>query len=235
MKAMILAAGFGTRLRPYTLQMPKPLLPMGGRPLIYYSLSLLKKHRITDVVINLHYQGEKIISELGDGSEWGMKISYSSEREILGTGGGIKKAEKILSDNTFIVINGDIIVDIDLDKLIEFHYQNKAIATMVLRENREKEEYGVIEIDSQNRIRQFLRRLKWEGEKLKELMFTGVHILEPEIFNYIPEDVFYNITDTYIEMIERGKAIFGYVIDGYWSDPGTIERFEMTREEFKKR
>src|SRR3954466_14571451 len=126
MKAILLAAGLGTRLRPLTDNMPKPLLPVGDRPLIEYNLMLLKKYGITEVAINLHYHGEKIRECLKDGRDLGMKILYSEEPEILGTGGGIKKISHFLSDWDLLGINGGILVDIDLDKVVEFHRMKKA-------------------------------------------------------------------------------------------------------------
>ena len=132
---MVLAAGFGRRLRPLTDHMPKPLLPVGGRPMIEYTLLLLKKYGLTEVIINLHHCGDQIIKTLGDGSRLGLSIAYSTEKgEALGTGGGIKKAASFFEQSTFIVVNGDILIDIDLDKLISFHHAKQGLATLVLRE-----------------------------------------------------------------------------------------------------
>lgn len=229
MRAMILAAGLGTRLRPMTNNLPKPLLPVAGRPLMMYSLLWLKKYGIRDVIINLHYQGEKIEKELGDGARLGMNIAYSREPEILGTGGGIKKAVRFLSGphaGSFVVVNGDILVDTNLDKVVEFHHRKKATATMVLREDPRAAAYGTIEIDAKGMVRQFLGRLPQNStEKLTPLMFTGIHILEHKALSYIPAHRFYPITEAYLAMLTKGERICGYMMKGYWSDLGTPERY----------
>jgi NDP-sugar pyrophosphorylase family protein len=234
MKAVVLSAGFGTRLRPLTNHIPKPLLPVGDRPLILYNLMLLKKYGITEVAINLHYHGEKIREALKDGRDLGMQILYSEEPEILGTGGGIKKVSRFLSDGTFLVINGDILVDINLDKVVEFHRLKKATATMVLREDPEVERYGKIEIDSKSRIRRFLGQPAWQGEKLAAYMFTGVHVLEPRIMEYIPSRGFSPVTDAYLAMLKKDEKLFGYPMKGYWRDLGTPESYQQAKDEINK-
>lgn len=233
MKAMILSAGLGTRLRPLTSDVPKPLLPVGDRPLIYYNLLLLKKYGITDVLINLHHHGEKIIKEIGNGLQFGLNVVYSEEPEILGTGGGIKKVRSELSKGTFIVINGDILVDVNLNKVVEFHYRKKGLVTLVLREDEEMDRYGAIEVDAKNRVRNILGKCSWVGERLKPLMFTGVHVIEPKVLDYIPVDIFYSIIDAYIEMVRKEERIYGYPMKGYWTDIGVIERYQKVDEEIK--
>ncbi|HXC62365.1 MAG TPA: NDP-sugar synthase [Nitrospiria bacterium] len=234
MKAIVLAAGFGTRLRPLTNNTPKPLLPVGDRPLIQYNLQLLKKYGITEVAINLHYHGEKIREALGDGRQLGMQILYSEEPEILGTGGGMKKAARFLSDGTFLAINGDILVDINLDKVVEFHRLKKAAATMVLREDPQVDTYGAIELDSEDRIRRFLGRPVWQGKKLSPYMFTGIHVLEPRILEYIPSHGFSPITDAYVAMLKKNEGLFGYLMKGYWRDLGTPESYQQAKTEIKE-
>jgi NDP-sugar pyrophosphorylase family protein len=234
MKAMILAAGLGTRLRPLTNHLPKPLLPVANRPLIHYNLLLLKRYGITDVVINLHYYADKLRGALGDGSELGMRITYSEEPEILGTGGGLKKVSNFFSNRSFILINGDILVDVNLDKVVEYHHRKKALATMVLREDPEVERWGTIEMDSQGRIRRILEKGNWVGEKLVRYMFTGIHVLEPQIFNYLPDSGFSTIIDAYTEMVKKDERVFGYVMTGYWMDLGTPERYQKAHQEMVK-
>lgn len=234
MKAIILAAGFGTRLRPLTNNTPKPLLPVGNRHLIQYNLLLLKKYGITEVVINLHYHGEKIREALGDGRKLGMQILYSEEPKILGTGGGMKMVSRFLSDGTFLAINGDILVDINLDKVVEFHRWKKAAATMVLRDDPHVEAYGAIELDSKGRIRRFLGQPGWRGETLAPYMFTGIHVLEPRILEYIPSQGFSPITDAYLAMLKKDERLFGYLMKGYWRDLGTPESYQQAKTEIKK-
>ncbi len=230
MKAVILAAGFGTRLRPLTDEMPKPLLPVGGRPMIEYNLLLLKKYGVKEVVINLHHFGEKIIKQLGSGTHLGLSISYSQEKEILGTGGGIKKAATTLGDDTFIVINGDILMDIDLDKVLSFHRSNKSQATMVLRETDQLKTFGAVEIDACNQIQNILGKIKTEEMQTRKFMFTGLHIIEPAVLDYIPGHVYYSIIETYLEMIAAKENLFGYITKGYWNDLGQIDRYEQVNQ-----
>lgn len=144
MNAIILAAGFGTRLKPFTDTNPKALVPLNGIPLIFYTLAFLKKHGIREIAINLHHHGEKIASALGDGGQLGLHIRYSREKEILGTGGGIKKALTLLTGNDVLIVNGDVILDFDLEGLIRHHKKNKFYATFLLSSQLDTEKYGAI-------------------------------------------------------------------------------------------
>ncbi len=234
MKAMILAAGLGTRLRPLTDRLPKPLLPVGKLPLIHYILFLLRHYGITDVVINLHHMGEMIRERLEDGRALGMRITYSEEATILGTGGGLKKAEWFLKDGNFILINADILVDLNLDEVLSFHRRRGAVATLVLRRDPEADRYGIIETDDQERIRRFLGEPEEVTGSLRPLMFTGVQVLEPTIFQRLPEGVFHPITDTYREMVRNGEGLFGYETKGYWLDLGTQDRYERAQEDHRQ-
>ncbi len=233
MKAMILAAGFGSRLRPLTDHLPKPLLPIGDRPLIHYHLLLLKKYGITDVLINLHYHAEKVVKALGDGSLFGMQITYSEESTIMGTGGGIKNMQAALGDGTFLVMNGDILVDLDLDKLVLFHQKKKGVATLVLRNDPDMAEYGLIEADTNDQVRNILGKIAFRKGRLRKRMFTGVHVMEPRVLDYIPDRKFYSITDAYIEMIRAGEKLFGYSTRGYWADIGVHKRYQEVHQAMK--
>lgn len=232
MKAMVLAAGFGTRLRPLTDHTPKPLLPVGGRPMIEYNLLLLKKYGITDIIINLHHHGDQIIKVLGDGARLGLSITYSMEKgEPLGTGGGIKKAAAFLHDATFIVINGDILIDIDLAKLISFHLEKKAEATLVLRACDDFSKFGAIEMDENGQIQNILGKLTPKRRPTQKLMFTGLHVIEPQVLNIIPENIpYFSIIDTYVDLLRTGKKLFAYVTKDYWNDLGEIDRYNQVNQ-----
>ncbi|MDC4224358.1 MAG: nucleotidyltransferase family protein [Candidatus Manganitrophus sp.] len=234
MKAMILAAGYGTRLRPLTNDLPKPLLPVGPRPLIYYNLLLLKKYGITDVFINVHYLADKIIKEVGNGLRLGMNITYSEESQILGTGGGIKNIQTAIARGTFLVVNADILIDLNLDKLVEFHHRKKGAATLVLREDPEVDRFGAIEVDPKDQIRNILGKTTWNGEKARRMMFTGVHVMEPHVMDYVPPRTFYSITDAYVEMLRKNEKLFGYVTRGYWNDIGEIDRYKKADRDLKQ-
>lgn len=230
MRAMILTAGFGTRLRPLTNTMPKALVPVAGRPLIEYNLLLLKAHGIEDVVINLHHLGDKIRAALGDGSAYGLRIIYSPEDPILESGGGIKKAQPFLDDGTFLVLNCDTIIDVNLHALIEAHQQTHATGTLVLRPDPEAARYGILETDPSSR----LRRIRGEPaevevkEPLSQYMFTGCQVLEPRVFDFMPEiKPFSSTRETYPTMLRAGEPLYGFVHRGVWmtvDDPDAMAR-----------
>jgi NDP-sugar pyrophosphorylase family protein len=229
-KAMVLAAGQGTRLRPTTDNMPKALVPVAGRPMIEYALLLLRYHGISDIIINLHHFGEQIESRLGYGEALGLKINYSREPELLDTGGGLLKARAFLQDGVFIVVNTDALIDLDLGALVEFHARNAAMATLVLRPDVNADQYGSMDIDSSGRIHRFLqsKAALMPTTPLIKLMFTGVQILDPKIFdhmeNYAAVRKFSTTKDIYPRMLVAGEPLFGFRFDGFWQDLGTPER-----------
>jgi NDP-sugar pyrophosphorylase family protein len=232
MKGMILAAGKGERLRPLTDTVPKPMIPVAGRPLIEYTLAFLRRNGIMEVIVNLHHLGRVVEEYLIDGSRWGMKIVYSREEQLLGTGGGIKRAELLLGGETFVVVNADILVDLDLDEVVRFHKTRKATATMVLRDDHDVDRYGAIEIDDHGRVQQFLGKFPWSGPRLRRLMFTGIHIMEPAVFSYMREERGpFSITEkTYPKMLRAGERIFGYEMEGFWIDLGTMSHYKALIE-----
>src|SRR5918993_1649233 len=233
MKAMVLAAGQGTRLRPLTDTIPKALVPVAGRPMIEYSLLLLRHYGIGDIVINLHHHGEQIEKRLGDGSQLGLRISYSVEPELLDTGGGLLKAKPFFQNDTFIVINTDVLIDLHLDELLKFHEDGRATATLVLRPDEKADEYGSMDIDIHGRICRFLDTtlpLHSNGPTRK-LMFTGVQVLEPKVFDYMgagtSPDKFSTTRQTYPRMLADRQPLYGFCFDGFWQDLGTAERIRQ--------
>ena len=230
MKAMVFAAGFGNRLRPLTDKLPKALVSVAGRPMIEYSLLLLRHYGITEVVINLHHLGEKIVEHLRDGERLGLKIAYSPEESLLDTGGGLLRARSKFRDETFLAINSDILMDLRLDDLSAFHSGKGAAATLVLRPDGLADRYGAIETSADFRIRRFLgHRAPQGGGALDKFMFTGAQVLEPRVFDYMaeagPSPAPFSITRaTYPAMLTRGEPLYGFRFDGYWQDLGTIER-----------
>jgi NDP-sugar pyrophosphorylase family protein len=214
---MILAAGLGSRLRPLTDRMPKPLVQVGGRPLIAYPLALLRAAGIRDVVINLHHLGGALRAALGDGAAHGVSITYSEEAPtILDTGGGIKQAQAWLGGDRFVVLNSDTILDLDIADMIRFHAGHGALATMLLRPDREQRRYGEIEIDATARIRRFLGHPAVVDAPLTPLMFGGVHVFEPQVFDHMSAGRFGINTETYPRMLAAGAALYGYRFDAYW-------------------
>ena len=212
-RAMILAAGLGTRLRPLTYKIPKPLLPIKGKPLIDYNLELLANAGIKDVVVNLHHLGDQIRDHVRCGCRYGLKVHYSRERNVLGTGGGIKKAEKYLKGGPFIVINSDVLINIDLKNIIARHYKNRGAALMVVRKLKRGEGYTPVDVGSDGRLKRFGRG---------KYMFTGVQILEPIIFKFLKKPSCL-IESGYKKLLNAGFSVYTYTYKGYWNDVGTIE------------
>jgi NDP-sugar pyrophosphorylase family protein len=233
MKAMVLAAGQGTRLRPLTDTLPKALVSVAGRPMIDYSLLLLRHYGIRDIVINLHHHGEQIEKRLGDGKHLGLKITYSAEPELLDTGGGLLKAKPFFENETFIVINTDVMIDLHLDDLLKFHRDRKATATLVLRSDEKADQYGSIDIDTHGRICRFLDTFlpAQSNGPTHKLMFTGVQVLEPKVFDYMdPESSpqkFSTTRQTYPRMLADRQSLYGFCFDGFWQDLGTAERIRQ--------
>jgi NDP-sugar pyrophosphorylase family protein len=236
MKAMVLAAGQGTRLHPLTERIPKALVPVAGRPMIEYSLLLLKRYGIHDIIINLHHLGDQIESYLGDGRQLGLQISYSKEPELLDTGGGLLKAKPFFQGGPFIAINTDVLIDLSLSELIEFHTKKGAAATLVLRPDPLADQYGSMEIDSDGRIHRFLqaRIASTLSVPTTKLMFTGVQVLEPRVFDYMESEdrvrKFSTTKDTYPRMLLHQAKLFGFRFDGFWQDVGTASRIKEAEE-----
>lgn len=236
MKAMVLAAGQGTRLRPLTDSKPKALVPLAGRPMIEYALLLLRHYGICEIMINLHHFGEQIEGLLGDGKQHGLEITYSRESELLDTGGGLLKAKSFLQDGSFIVINTDALIDVNLADVIAFHKSKNAAATLVLRPDENADHYGSMDIDQSGRIYRFLNSkapLKPPGS-IRKLMFSGVQILEPKVFEYMSApgaaQKFSTTRVTYPKMLSAGEALFGFCFEGFWQDLGTIERIKQAED-----
>lgn len=241
MKAMIFAAGEGQRLRPVTDKIPKALVPVAGRPMIEYPLLWLRHHGIREVVINLHHMGEQIEAHLNDGAKLGLKITYSKEQELLDTGGGLLKAKPFLQDGTFIVVNTDVLIDLPLADLIDFHRAKNATATLALRPDPLADQYGSMDIDSDGRICRFLKAKHPAAPAgpCTKLMFTGVQMLEPKIFDYMATDAgsakFGTTKDTYPKMLVAGEALYGFRFDGFWQDVGTVERIKQVEDRLAKK
>jgi len=224
MKAVVMAGGEGTRLRPLTINRPKPMVPMVNEPMIAHILDLLKRHGITDVVITVQYLAANIQDHFGDGEGLGMNIVYSVEESPLGTAGSVKHAQQYL-DDTFMVISGDALTDFDLARIIEYHQQKQALVTLTLYRVPNPLEYGVIIIDDDGHIRQFLEKPSW-GEVFSDTINTGIYVLEPAALDYFePETVFDFSKDLFPMILERGDPIYGYVADGYWCDVGNLQEY----------
>ena len=234
MRAMILAAGYGTRLWPLTVDRTKPAIPFMGRPLVGYVAEYLSHYGCREVVINLHHRPESVREALGDGSRFGVHLEYVEEPEILGTSGALDNARHLLEDDTFIVVNGKIVTDIDLHHALETHRRTGALATLVLQKNVARERFSIVETEH-GLIKGFggmpapaASDNVSDGNSDADvpLMFTGIQILEPRIFSYIPRGVFsHSTTDVYPQAIAKGELVAAHVADGMWYELSTIPRY----------
>lgn len=229
-RAMILAAGFGTRLGDLTKQRPKPMLPVCGAPLVRWSALWLRAQGVRELVINLHHLGEQIVEELGDGSALGLAIAYSHEEGmILGTGGGLRQAKHLLDDghgSPIIVVNGKILVDLDLQGVLEAHTRRGAEATMVLRADAERVWGGSLAAAPDGTLATFLGDTRPGVQASPEMMFTGIHVMQPRMIDRVPAQGEQCIIRTaYRQLFAEPRGIDVHVHDGYWWEHSTIERY----------
>lgn len=226
MKAVIMAGGKGTRLRPLTCNKPKPMVPIVNRPMMEHIMFLLKKYGYDEVWITLFYLPELIQNYFGDGSEFGIKIHYSLEESPLGTAGSVKKVINDLTD-TFLVISGDALTDINLEEAVKFHKEKKAKATIVLTKVSNPLEYGVVIADQEGEVKRFLEKPGW-GEVFSDTVNTGIYVLEPEIFELFEAGKEFDFSkDLFPMLLDKGEMIGGYVAEGYWSDIGNLEQYRQ--------
>ncbi len=224
MRAVVMAGGEGSRLRPLTSQRPKPLVPVGGRPIMEHILLLLRRHQLRDVVATIQYLGAHIRNYFGDGADLGVNLTYSVEDTPLGTAGSVKLAEAQLRD-TFLVISGDALTDIDLGAAVRFHRQRGAMATIVLKPVPNPLEYGVVVADEDGRVQRFLEKPSW-GEVFSDLANTGIYVLDPAVFEYfVAGEVVDWSGDVFPKLLQDDQPVFGWVADGYWEDVGSHQAY----------
>ena len=224
MKAVVMAGGQGSRLRPLTVGRPKPMVPVVNKPVLGHILELLKRHGITEVIVTVQYHAESLEDYFGDGQHLGLNITYVVEEVPLGTAGSVKNARKHL-DDPFLVISGDALTDFDLGKIIAFHQEKGATATLALCRVPNPLEYGVIITDADGRIVQFLEKPSW-GEVISDQVNTGIYVLQPEVLELIPEGESCDWSQqVFPQLLERGEPMFGYVAEGYWCDIGNHEEY----------
>ncbi len=225
---MILAAGYGARLWPLTADRTKPALPVLGKPLVGYVAEYLASQGITDVTVNLHHRPESVRGALGDGSQFGVKLSYVHEPVILGTSGALDNARDLLEGDTFVVVNGKLITDIDIKTALEVHRRREALATLVLRKNPKYERFSIVETHDGlvTRFGGMPAPSVADSNAEPPLMFTGIQILESRIFDYIPRGIFsHSTTEVYPQAIARGERIAAHVAEGMWYELSTLQRY----------
>ena len=220
MKAVVMAGGEGSRLRPLTSTMPKPLVPVAGRPIMEHILLHLRRHQLRDVVATVQYMGASIRNYFGDGSDQGVSLTYTVEDSPLGTAGSVMLARQQLNE-AFVVISGDSLTDIDLGAAARFHRERKAIATIVLKPVPNPLEYGVVVVDEGGAVQRFIEKPSW-GEVISDLANTGIYILDPSVFEFFrPGEVTDWSGDVFPKLLKEGEHVFGWIADGYWEDVGS--------------
>ncbi|HSI72945.1 MAG TPA: NDP-sugar synthase, partial [Fimbriimonas sp.] len=231
MKAVVMAGGEGSRLRPLTANRPKPMVPVANQPIMEHILTLLKRHGVDEVVTTLYYLAEEIQSYFGDGSDFGLKMSYSVETLPLGTAGSVKKAEDQLKDETFIIVSGDALTDCDLDKALRFHKEKGSLATLILYRVPSPLEFGVVITNEDGRIVRFLEKPSW-SEVFSDTVNTGMYILEPEVLQMMEPNTPYDwSSDIFPKLLEQGKPMYGYVMEEYWTDVGSLTQYREAQED----
>jgi mannose-1-phosphate guanylyltransferase len=224
MKSMILAAGFGTRLRPLTEIKPKALMPVANKPVLARNIEYLISHGITEIIVNAHHHSQQVVDYLKDGASFSLHIEVKVEHEILGTGGGIKNTEGFWDKEPFFVINSDILTDIDLAAVYQVHQSSGSLVTLVLHDC---EPYNQVQVDEQWNITD-IGMVNMPGR----YAFTGIHVVHPEVLSYIPQGVFSDIIECYRQLIRMGEPVRACLVQGhYWRDIGSIQSYlEANRE-----
>jgi mannose-1-phosphate guanylyltransferase len=229
MQVMVLAAGMSTRLGPLGAVLPKPLVPICGYAAIEYGLALCREAGLRDVVINLHHRGDLIRQTIGDGARFGLSVQYSEEAELLGTGGGLTHARKLFRSEPVLVMNGKVVANLDLGAVITAHRAapRGTVATMVVRQDPNMDQWSPVNVDATGRV-VGLRHQRMDSTpvgSIADLMFTGVHILEPALINLLPEGVSDVITDAYLPALLAGARIQAFTMKGYFAEHSTPERY----------
>jgi len=219
LKAMVLAAGLGLRMRPLTLLRAKPALPVLNRPLLHWTLELLRRHGVTDVVINLHHLPATVRKAVGDGRMFGLRVAYSFERKILGTAGGPRKVRRFFGDEPFLLVNGDVLFEFDLSDLVRRHAASGARATLALKASAKVEAYGGVVTGPGG----FIRSLAGLPRPApgRPLLFTGVHVLDAELLDRLPPGPSDSVRDLYAPLVAEGQRLLGVRVRGPWYDFGS--------------
>ncbi len=230
MKAVILAGGEGTRLRPLTSNLPKPMMPIANEPMMEHIVRLLESHGFDDIVVTVAFLANHIRNYFGDGSEFGVRMRYATEEAPLGTAGSVRNAMDEL-DDTFLVISGDVVTDVDLGAIVEAHRKHEAAATIALKRVENPVEFGIVITRDDSTIERFLEKPTW-GEVFSDTINTGIYVLEPSVFDNIPAGEVVDFSgDVFPAMLDRGEKLVGSIVDGYWEDVGTLEAYRAVHDD----
>jgi mannose-1-phosphate guanylyltransferase / phosphomannomutase len=227
MKTVLLAGGEGSRLRPLTVNRPKPMVPLVNRPVMGHLVELLRRHGLTDIVATLQYRAQDFEHYFGDGSGFGVRMGYSVEQHPLGTAGSVKKVEKLLdSEDPFLVVSGDALTDFNLNEIVEFHKRVGAALTIALCRVPNPLDYGVIMLDDEGRVERFLEKPSW-GEVISDTVNTGIYVVSPQVLADIDSETPFDFSkDLFPLLLQKGAPLYGYVPSGYWTDVGTIAEYQ---------
>ncbi|MHA2427034.1 MAG: nucleotidyltransferase family protein [Candidatus Hermodarchaeia archaeon] len=226
MRAVILAGGKGTRLLPYTTVIPKPLMPVGDRPILEIIIRQLKKYGFSRVTMAVGYLAELIEAYFNNGNKYGIEIDYSRENEPLGTIGSLSLVDGL--DTTFLVMNGDILTNLDYLKLVDFHKRNQAVATIATYNKEVKIDLGILEMDEGFRLKQYI-----EKPALKYDVSMGIYVFEPEILEFIEPNGYLDFPDLVLALMKAGREVIAFPFNGYWLDIGRHEDYDRAQEEFE--
>jgi mannose-1-phosphate guanylyltransferase/phosphomannomutase len=230
MKAVIIAGGLGTRLRPLTYNTPKPIVPVANRPFVVHQIEHLVKHGVDEVILNLHYLSHEIKRILDDGKEWGIKIHYSIEETPLGTAGAVKHAEKYFGEGPMVIFNGDVLTDINISKIVNFHREKKARVTLTLTEVEDPTSFGLILTDKKGRVKRFIEKPSWDMVTARTIN-AGIYVVDPLIFKGVPKGKEHSFErELYPSLLEKGEPIFGYLSDAYWIDIGNPDKYKEAHQ-----
>ncbi len=234
MKAMVLAAGVGSRLDPLTSDIPKPLVPVANFPVMQHILQLLHRHDFRTVIANLHYLPEKLVEYFGDGSNFGIDLQFRLEEKLSGDAGGVRFCRDFLDGDTFVVLMGDLLTDVDLTYVLAQHKAKKALASIALKKVDDVSRFGVALLDGDGLIKGFQEKPSKE-EALSNLASTGIYVFEPEVFNHIPKSGDFGFgRQLFPQLVAQGFPVLGVEIGSYWSDVGTIEQYWQSNLEVLK-
>lgn len=231
-QAVILAGGKGLNMRPFTFEMPKGLFPVGGRPILEHIVEILSKYEIRDIIFSIGHLGEKIREHFGDGKKFGVRISYISEDKEAGTGGALLLARKQLKQSSFLVIHGDILIDIDLNDFIAFHQKREVIGTIALTSVVDPSSFGEVVLHG-TRIAQFVEKPE-KGQQKSQLISCGLYIFEPEIFRFFPKTIPFRLEDIFPQLV-ASRQLAGFLFAGRWVDIGTPVSYEKAIRQWGKK
>src|SRR5207244_3206223 len=224
MKAVVMAGGQGSRLRPLTSNQPKPMLPIVGQPMMQHVLRLARDHGLTEVVATVQFLASVIRNFFGDGSDLGVSLSYATEEEPLGTAGSVKNAAPLLDDR-FLVLSGDALTDVDLTELVRFHESSGAAVSVTLKQVENPLEYGIVITNEEGRVERFLEKPGW-GDVFSDTVNTGIYLLEREVLDFVPDGADVDFSkDLFPLLLDKGLPIYGYVTDRYWTDVGNLDGY----------